>query len=143
MVKHRNLIAATLCFSVASMVSQAADFQQAPLTLPTIIKLTGGHRWISIATARWNDINGRARSAVGFAEGQSASAASAEAIRQCQERGGRGCATLGTYDNGCFFVTIGVRSGSVSIGTGSTRQRSIENCENEGYICQKPIGGCV
>jgi hypothetical protein len=95
------------------------------------------------ATALWNDSSGRAHVAIGYSAGATGQAAVNGAIAQCQIKGGQNCRVLGPFDSGCFYLTVGNRAGGTTWGSGATQAAAMQKCQEGGYVCDPPIGGCV
>jgi len=100
----------------------------------------------AIAAALWNDSSGAAYVATGVAYNYpSGPDASNAAIAQCQGYGGGSyCTTVGTFSNGgCGYVTTGTNSTGVRWGIGPTPQDATNQCQQGGFTCKEPVGGCT
>jgi hypothetical protein len=107
---------------------------------------TPGNCYGAIATALWNDSSGAAYVASGIGWNyDSANDASNAAIAQCQGYGGGSyCKVVGTFSNGgCGYVTTGTNASGVRWGIGGTAQDALDQCQQGGFTCKTPVGGCT
>jgi hypothetical protein len=104
----------------------------------------GSVYWNAIATATWNAPDGTAMVAGGYSGAQpSGQAAVASATQQCQGAGGQGCQPHGPWNSGCVYVILGQNATGVAWWSNDTPQAVTQACQQAGYQCNAPIGGCV
>jgi hypothetical protein len=118
-------------------------FGVAILLVAGVVSTAHASQYNAGATALWNDSSGRAHVAIGYSAGATGQAAVNGAIAQCEKMGGQSCRVLGPYDSGCFYLTVGNRTGGTTWGSGATREEAMQKCQEGGYVCDPPIGGCV
>lgn len=81
---------------------------------------------------------------VGWAIGESQTAAQQAALAQCKNQGISSCKIVTIYNEGCGYITTGSNeSGEYGWGSGASAERAVRTCSSQGFTCQKPIGGCV
>jgi hypothetical protein len=102
----------------------------------------------AVATAMWQDsYSGMWREAGVVRFGETLDAAKLSALTACQAvTFGHACQIVGDgfHHGGCGYVTTGKRwDGLISMGVGSTPYEATASCENGGYVCNVPDGGCT
>lgn len=99
-------------------------------------------RWAAVAAGLWRDGNGTAHAATGFAVRSTESDANSAAVESCQNIG-QNCSAIRSWSSGCGYITTGNTQGRVRWGSGATAQSAIDQCQDGGYSCKQPIGGCI
>lgn len=100
----------------------------------------------AVASALWNEWDGRAGVAVGSAVNLSSEwEAEDAALSQCHTQSkGNSCSVVGTFSfGGCGYITSGVDGDSVKWFSGSDESSVYDRCVGQGYSCDWPIGGCT
>jgi hypothetical protein len=108
-----------------------------------VVSAAQAYQYNAGATSLWHDSSGRAHVAIGYSGGSTGQAAVNGAVAQCEKAGGSSCKVLGPYDYGCFYLTVGNKSGGTTWGSGPSREIAMQKCQEGGYDCDPPIGGCV
>jgi hypothetical protein len=99
--------------------------------------------WNSVAGSTWN-VKGRAMTAIGYSGlHPTPEAAKAEAERKCREAGGRDCKAKGPWNYGCVFITVGHNRTQAGWASADTAEAAMKRCQDMGFTCKPPIGGCV
>jgi hypothetical protein len=100
--------------------------------------------WNAVAAATWNAPDGSANVAAGYSGAQpSGQAATNAAMQQCQTQGGQGCKAYGPWNSGCVYITVGQNATGVAWWANDTAQAVSQACQQAGYTCPPPVGGCV
>ncbi|HEY1735903.1 MAG TPA: DUF4189 domain-containing protein [Methylovirgula sp.] len=138
-LKSSARTAAKIALIVGSSIALMGSVSQA------LADCTPGACYGAIATATWNDSSGAAYVASGIGWNYSTPDLAANgAVSQCQGYGGQGCTVVGTFANGgCGYVTTGTNANGVKWGVGATPQEALSQCQDGGYTCNPPAGGCT
>lgn len=100
-------------------------------------------RWNAIASSVWR-VHGRVHVAIGYSGTRSTEEdARTSAIQACRDAGGTTCKSTGAWDFGCVYITTGHTTNRAGWASGDTEEAASQRCRNNGFVCKKPIGGCV